>query len=100
PRAAALHLFPTRRSSDLNSQFSGACKSETSCKTPSLQTSLFVGAAQSAAPLRFRAAANKMPQGNLPDPQDGPDRQDCRTADAHLDRKSTRLNSSHGSISY
>src|SRR5207245_10875759 len=88
-----LHSFPTRRSSDLTST-RGNRKTSAATSLPPSATS----------------SEERITHGNFqPDTHRGPgdDRWDhqlqrsagCHTTD-QVDRKSTRLNSSHGSISY
>src|SRR5207245_11722467 len=82
----ALPAFPTRRSSDLGDF------DELSCRRVSRGPSHSVGARGRPAVRRLRPQSGESPRGDSSARRIG--------GDLDQDRKSTRLNSSHGSISY
>src|SRR5207245_8353259 len=79
-----LHSFPTRRSSDLGAQEPPASQRD---QTHCLQMAAVI-------------ADLRVPASSAPRRRRQPDRPSRRPARCDPDRKSTRLNSSHGSISY
>src|SRR5699024_11982835 len=96
----ALHSFPTRRSSDLDKLIEGLskipysrCNGDPNHKVPGIVSFCFEGIEGESLLLRLDMAGICASSGSA-----------CTSGSldpSHvLDRKSTRLNSSHGSISY
>src|SRR5947209_5921533 len=95
PRAGTLYVFPTRRSSDLGEHF--LAFEDWLRSGPEAQPAIGIGTQRIT---RDQRSGDWLNQRHFLRLGNAENRQAMMAEAAHLDRKSTRLNSSHANISY